>query len=283
MRNFGLINRTGGGGFFSNFFISLSLALDVEEKELIPYIVSDQTMFTKYNKNDKNDKNSWNWWFDQEIPNLNDNIIKMSYSNDDNFFYFPPPFYHGSNIYDVTKLWDRDEINKSRLFFNTFFKIKEHILEKSNFFFEKYMKEKINLGVMARGTEFNMIHPQYGNQTVYDYINKIKNVMLNYPEIDNIFVVTEDGDYIKIFENELDNVKYMNVFRRTHQSLEYCKHNWEWPYQYNLREDHTKILGDECLYQTLLLGKCDYLVCKENSISAGAIFFRENIKDVFYV
>lgn len=280
MRKFGLINRNGGG-FFSNFFVSLSLALDTEKENLIPYIVLDKTIFTKYDKN-KNDINSWNWWFEQQLPNSDDIIVNLPYLNDNNFYYLPPPFYYGTSILEKNKLWNRNEINKSREFFNKYFKIHNHILLQIEEYYLKYLSGKINLGVMIRGTEFNVIHPQFGNQTIYDYISVIKNVLELHPDIENIFVVTEDSDYLKILEKEF-NIIFMNVFRRVDQPLEYCKYNWEWPYEYNLRSNHTKILGDECLIQTLLLGKCDYLICKENGISAGAIFFKENIKDVFYV
>ena len=282
-REFGLANKNGGG-FFSNFFVSLSLALDAEKDNLIPYVILDKTIFTKYSDY-KGDANSWNWWFDQEIPDSNDTIIKLNYVNDNNFIYFPPPFYYNavdkSEVF--SKKWNRAEVDKSILFFNKYFKIKKHILQQTEDFYQKYLNGKVNLGVMARGTEFNLLHPQYGNQSVHDYINTVRDILKKQPEIDNIFLVTEDNDYVNLFKNTFDNVLVMDVFRRTTQSLEYCKYHWEWPYQGNPRPNHTKILGDECLSQTLILGKCDYLICKENSMSAGALFFKENIKNVYYV
>lgn len=283
-KKYGLVNKDGGGGFFSNFFVSLNLAMDCEKDNLIPYIVLDNTIFTKYSDY-KYDTNSWNWWFDQDIPDLNDEIVKLNYVNDRNFIYFPPPFYY--NVVDpsevFSKKWNRIEHEKSREYFNKYFKIKKHILKQTDDFYQKYLDGKINLGVMVRGLEFNVMHPQYGNQSVYDYIKSIRDILNKHPEIDNVFLVTEDDDYVGLIKKEFDNVFEMDVFRRTTQSIEYCKHHWEWPYQYKLRLNHTKILGDECLSQALLLGKCDYLLCKENGTSAGALFFKENLKNVYYV
>jgi hypothetical protein len=283
MRRFGLVNKDVGG-FFSNFFVALNLAMDGEKDGLIPYIVLDNTVFTRHSDY-KGDSNSWNWWFDQEIPNSEDSVVRLEYVNDRNFIYFPPPFYYNvvptSEVF--SKRWNRSEIDIGRNYFKKYFKIKDHILQKTEEFYSNNLKNKVSLGIMARGVEFNVMHPQYGNQTVYDYINSTKKILSQHPEIDRIFLVTEDGGYIYPFKKEFNNLVVMNVFRRINQPLAYCQTNWEWPYQYKARPNHTKILGDECLTQALLLGKCDYLLCKENGISAGALFFNENLKNVYYV
>jgi len=268
-RNFGLINISSGG-FFPNFFVSLSTAMDVEKNNLIPYIELNNTVFANYN--DVKNINTYNWWFEQQIPNDFDSKVNFN-QNNDNFYKFPAPF--GNNK------WNRKDIEESKNFFYKYFKIKEHILLQVNSYYDIYLKDKINVGVMARGTEFNTIHPQYGNHSVYTYIDSVKKILLEY-KIDNIFLVTEDGDFLTSFKNEFNNLLYMDVFRRTTQSLQYCKSNWKWCYENN-RPNHTKILGDECMIQSLLLGKCDYLICKYNSFSAGAILFNDNLKNVYYV
>ena len=70
-RKFGLakqsLNYKGGGGFFSNFFVSLSLTFECEKNNLTPYVVLDETPFTKYSDYNE-EKNSWNWWFYQRAP-----------------------------------------------------------------------------------------------------------------------------------------------------------------------------------------------------------------------
>jgi len=270
-KNFGLIN-IASGGFFSNFFVSLSTAIEADKNNLIPYVELNNTVFSQFSHEDN--VNTWNWWFDQEEPSSEDSIINVS-KNIESFLNFPAPFG------DIT--WNRKDICDSRLFFNNHFKIKEHILKMTHQYYDSFFKNKVILGVMARGTEFNNIHPQYGDQNVYTYVDEVKKVLLEHSEIDNIFLVTEDSDYIKVFDDIFDNLLYMNVFRRTTQTLEYCKRNWLWPYENSSRENHTRILGDECLYQALLLGKCDYLVCKRNSMAGAAVFFNDNLKNVYYV
>ena len=270
-KKFGLIN-IASGGFFSNFFVSLSTAIEANRNNLIPFVELNNTVFSQFSEEIK--VNTWNWWFDQDVPSSEDSIIRVT-QNIESFLHFPAPF--GDDK------WNRNNIYDSRLFFNNHFKIKQHILNITDQYYESFFKDKIVLDVMARGTEFNNIHPQYGNQDVYTYVDEVKKVLLENPEIDNVFLVTEDDDYVKIFDNVFDNLLFMNVFRRTTQTLEYCKNNWLWPYENNIRENHTKILGEECLYQALLLGKCDYLVCKRNCMAGAAVFFNDNLKNVYYV
>jgi len=266
----GVINISSGG-FFSNFFVTLSTAIETYNNGFEPYVVLNNTVFAKYS-NTKD--NTWEWWFDQYMLKTED-VVENVPQNCDHFKMFPAPFGDLS--------WSRKEIIESRKFFDRHFKIKKHILLKSDSYYENNIKNKITLGIMARGTEFNKIHPQYGNHNVYSYIVGVRNILKEHPEINNIFIVTEDNDWIKTFEKELNNVIYMDVFRRTTQPLTYCINNWEWCYENKNRENHTKILGDECIYQTLLLGKCEYLLCKRNSMSAGAILFNDNIKNVYYI
>jgi len=75
----------------------------------------------------------------------------------------------------------------------------------------------------------------------------------------------------------------MDVFRRTDENVEYCKMHGEWVYENPKRENHGKILGEECLIQSMLLGMCGYMVCKQCGTSSGAIFFQKKLKEVYYV
>jgi hypothetical protein len=49
------------------------------------------------------------------------------------------------------------------------------------------------------------------------------------------------------------------------------------------RNDHCKLLGEETIIQTKLLGKCDYLFGRLSGVFAGAVLWNENIKKVFKI
>jgi len=40
---------------------------------------------------------------------------------------------------------------------------------------------------MARGTELNYIHPQYGNQNANTYMGGVKDTIKKHPDIDVVF------------------------------------------------------------------------------------------------
>ena len=72
-----------------------------------------------------------------------------------------------------------------------------------------------------------------------------------------------------------------NIFRRTDETLEYMNRVFLWPNVDTKRENQNKLLGEETIIQTKLLGKCDYLFGIHSGIFAGAILWGENIKKIF--
>jgi hypothetical protein len=265
-----------GSGFFSNYFCVISMLYEVDELGYEPYIDLSNTAFVEgYNPYKdkcppKNLKNPWEFWFHQNPIQNTTNLIKINYSN---------------NRFNVNrKIWGVDEIVHARHLKDKYIKIHNHILDSVQSYYKQNFENKVVLGVMARGTEMNKIHPEYGNQSIQDYINQTKKVLAKEKNIDVIFVVSEDLTYIKEFEKHFSNVFYVkNVFRRTNETLDYTVKYPLWPCLDESRENHCKLLGDEMLMQALLLGKCDYLIAKVCGTASAAIFFSEKIKKVYYV
>jgi len=262
-------------GFFSNYFTVLSMIIDSDNQYLRPYVNLDNTSFIEnynpYTDNlPKNPVNTWNWWFEQEPINDTDNIVNIKFST--------------TNISHSEKMWGRKNLKYIKEFNDKYIKIKPHILKKINDYYAENFKDKIVLGVMARGSEMAHWHPEYGNQTIHTWIESTKNVLIKYPEINVIFLVTEDSNYIPIYLNEFPNTIYLeNIFRRTTESDEYVRKYPMWPNIANPRKNHNKLLGEECLIQAKLLGMCDYLLVKHCGTSSAAILFAtDNLKDVIY-
>jgi hypothetical protein len=74
-----------------------------------------------------------------------------------------------------------------------------------------------------------------------------------------------------------------NIFRRTDETDEYINRVHCWPNVSTKRPDHCKLLGEETIIQTKLLGKCDYLFGRLSGVFAGAVLWNENIKKVFKI
>ena len=120
--------------------------------------------------------------------------------------------------------------------------------------------------------------------TIEDYINNIKDILNKHPEITKIFVVSEDGEYIDTVQSEFpSSYAVPNVFRRTDETLEYMNRVHCWPNVSTKRQNHCKLLGDETIIQTKLLGKCDYLFGKQSGVFAGGVLWNENLKMVYKI
>jgi hypothetical protein len=267
-----------GSGFFGNFFTILSNIIGHENSGYYPYVNINKSVWAngydpRYDLSPpENADNPWDWWFDQPIPKTDDNIHYLPFVGN---AYFPAN----------TKVWGRNDIPYAKSVSDKYIKIKDHILEKINDFYEKNLKNEIVLGIMARGAEMGICHPEYGNQGINDWINETKKIISLHPKITKIFLVTEESYYVEEFKKEFDNLIYMtDVYRRTTESLEdivnfsllYCL--------VTPREDHKKLLGEECLIQAKLLSMSDYLSVKQCGTSSAAIFFADNnLKNVFYI
>lgn len=269
-----LESNKGGAGFFANYFFVLSSIMTSHRINLKPYVNLNNSAFVEnYNPYTdslpKNAENTWNWWFDQELPSEEDNLISVG----------------ASSFSQSEKFWKRNDIPYARSIADKYIHIKQHILKQIDVYYNEQLKNHIVLGVMARGCEMNRVHPEYGNQTIETWINSTKNILAKHSEIDLIFLVTEDSNYIITYLNEFPNAVYLKkVFRRTTETLDYINKFILWPCIANSRENHCRLLGEECLIQALLLSKCDYLLGKQCGTLSGAIFYaNENLKDVFYV
>jgi hypothetical protein len=262
-----------GYGFFSNFFRILDHIKVATEQGLEPYVDCSETAWVEgYNpfadaEPPKNAGNPWDWWFDQEPLTTKPTKVELDYLI----------FMHH------TKVWKRADVPEFRKVFQDHVKIKQYILDKVEDIYNREFKGKVVLGVMARGCEFNQGHPEFGNQTIDTWLNKTHEVLQEHKDIDRIFLVTEDCLYLKYFDAEYDNVFYLDVFRRTDETLDYMNKFNLWAIiAEHKRPNHKRLLGEECLIQALLLARCDYLIGKICGTFNAAVFFSDHAKEVYY-
>ena len=184
---------------------------------------------------------------------------------------------HGEHYFDKP-----EELKRQQKIDKLYIKPKIEILNKINDIYEKHLKGYIVLGVMARGSEYNKHHPMYGVFNINDYINEIKKVLKENPNINKLFIVSEEMEYVRILNEEFPNSYFVpNVFRRTDETDEYIDKVTIWPNVSTKRDNQSKLLGEEVIIQTKLLSKCDYLLGRLSGVFAGAIIWNENIKKVY--
>ena len=266
-----------GYGFFSNYRMCLETLIFLNKGNSLgkPYISWKKTTWVENfnpfeNKICTSNENPFDWWFDQEIPNKADSI---------HIIRGPKP----GSIIDHSKhyFYEKDFLNLQQNVDKLYIKPKKHILDKINEIYDKEFKNEVVLGVVARGSEYNVLHPFYGVYGIDHYISEIKKVLESNPKITKIYVVSEETDYIEKINNAFSNVFYVpNVFRRTDETEEYITKVHCWINVSKKRKNHTIQLGEECIIQTKLLGKCDYLCGRFCGLTAGAVLWNENIKDI---
>jgi hypothetical protein len=287
MKRYSLITPTKHGwhygyGFFSNYRICLEELIHHHESsnEEIPYISWANTTWVEEinpfeNKIGPSDINPFDFWFEQPYINPDD-VVKLNEY---------PSHNYGTIIDHAQHYFDNEiELNRQQTIDKLYIKPKKYILDKIDEIYEKEFKGHIVLSLMARGTEYNLHHPMYGVFGVEDYIREVNKILSEYPEITKLFIVSEDMEYIDALTKSFPNSYFMSdVFRRTDETMEYINHVHCWPNVSKKREDHCRLLGEEVIIQTKLMGKSDYLFGRLSGMLAGGVLWNENIKKVFKI
>ena len=287
MKTYSLITPTKHGwhygyGFFSNYRICLEELIHHHESGStdIPYISWANTTWVEEinpfeNKIEPSNINPFDFWFEQPKININD-IIKINE-------YLPSNY--GTIIDHAQHYFDKpNELNRQQNIDKLYIKPKKYILDKINEIYDIEFKGHIILAIMARGTEYNLHHPMYGIFGVDDYIKEINKILEEHPEITKLFIVSEDMAYIDALTKAFPNSYFTpNSFRRTDETMEYINHVHCWPNVSKKRKDHCRLLGEEVIIQSKLMGKCDYLFGRLSGMLAGGVLWNENIKKVFKI
>jgi hypothetical protein len=254
-----------GVGFAGNIFIILNA---------LNYLNDNDKLFVDMETNDCvctekasllfDTNNCWEYYFDQ---------IKID-NNFQNLNYHLPPILK----YDDKAAFLNPEIftHLKKKFYNSF-KLKPYLVKKIDEYYSINLKNKTTLGVQIRLTDMK----QYHNVSPLNrYIEKINNILLENPSIQQLFLATDDGSIIQTLSENINvPVLYHNDMSRA--SVEAPNLN---PYDRykNGGENHMYNLSMECLIEILTLTKCDYLLKADiSALSITASILSENIKQVY--
>lgn len=169
-------------------------------------------------------------------------------------------------------------ITRARQLFFKNFSIRKEILDCVQQQYEKLLLDRTSLGVQIRLTDMAKYHKVAG---VAAYIRRIKQIMKQQPQIDTLFVATDDSKVFEAIAKEIQIpiVYQEDICRATEQkpmSESYARY-----YDTN-RNGHRYLLGKEVLIDALLLSRCDFLLKADtSSVSQLAIVFGKDIKKVY--
>jgi hypothetical protein len=260
-------HQFAGVGFAGNIFITLNaLMYTTLNDKLYIDMETNECVCTEKNSLMFETKNCWEYYFEQNNINSNeptiniDSLISARIQYEDrNMFMYPNNF-----------------IELKEKFYNSF-KLKTYLKELLDDYYEKNIKNKVTLGVQVRLTDMKNYH---NVSPVEAYIEKINQILIEHPEIEQIFLATDDSLAIKEIQDsiKIPIIYYEDMFRANEQN----PHLHPYDRFMDARENHKYKLGVECIQEIFTLAKCDYLLKADvSSVSIIASILSENIKLVY--
>jgi len=257
-------------GFFSNYFSVLSTMKDCVVQNLIPYVDATNTWFNPtcdFQNNTVSDSsiNPWDWWFVQNTKEQSNPFIEVSLNR-----------HHIPHVpKDFMRLPDRSEF---KVVANHYCPIKSHILEEEESLYKKHIEGKNTLGILARGTEMLVHHLEYPKTSANIWPEAVRTCLEQYPDIDNIFLVSDDKNIISSVVSAYPQTKYLeHFFRSTNQTEEELSDKYKpwWLTSPDNNPNHRRRLGEESLIQVRLLSRCNYFIGSHSGMFNATTFFNE--------
>ena len=253
---FYLIKRSPGTGMFSNVTFILNHLKICKKFDFVP-VIDMENFKTIYNEKVKikNNKNAWNYYFENlNLYTLNE-VYKSKYvlvTNDKFFNFFS---------YNIDK--DKELIQ----LLNDNIKLNKYLQKMYKKTLKKFNKKKI-LGIHFRGTSYKRSagHPLPATKK---QMKEITEKILRDNDVDMIFLVTEELNYLSFFKKNFKNkLFYLSSSYRSNRNDAFKI------YPRNL---HRYKLGREAVLESILLSHCDYFIYLCSNISSAAISFNKNI------
>jgi hypothetical protein len=269
MINYGLVafgRPSESSGFYSNYFSVLSTIRQVVEQDLTPLINTTNSWFNPtcdFKEDVVTDPsiNPWDWWFEQDLQEGNITPIGIERKF---IFHNPSHFLTHTDLPYFRTLADK------------YCKIRSHILQEEEELHKWFLKGKTTLGILARGTEMLQHHKEYPKVGPQDWPGVIKFCLEQHPDVDNLFLVSDDVEIVKNILIAYPQVRFLSHYFRSSvqdkESFQNANEPW-WLHSPNGNPDHRRRLGEECLIQARLLARCQYFVGAYSGVTNAAHFF----------
>lgn len=285
-----------GGDFFYNYFRILEQLAVMDQTYrnedgkllAVPYIDWSKSFFVDNNNIvehiswdtsssylDKEYNPWYEWFIEPNITNITSEIISESY-------------YEHRLLKSDGNFWrDDNPINYYYKKINAKFNIlRPHIIQKINNFYNNNLKGSTILGVIANFKQDETLHNLSDSKDLNWYLYTIKRLLNENPEIDKVFLITNDEIAVDIFVDKIPNIIYCDVFRRSwskaHNKSDQANF-WTFnPYWWadTVRPNHGVLLGEEFLIQAHLMAKCKVILARQSWLLNGVMLLNENIKKI---
>jgi hypothetical protein len=256
-----------GVGFAGNIFITLNALTHLGEGDkLFVDMETHECVCTEKDVKLHDTNNSWEYYFDQTTINEGETIKHMDSLISANIHY------ENRDVF----MYPKNFVALKEKFFDSF-QLKPYLVKLLDDYYNENIKGKVTLGMQVRLTDMKHYH---NVSPVSSYIDRVKVILKNKPEIEQIFLATDDGTIIESIIESLDIpvLYYEDMFRA--DAVNPHLHPYD---RFKAdREQHRYKLGVECIQEIFTLSKCDYLFKADiSSVSIIASILSENIKEVY--
>jgi hypothetical protein len=159
--------------------------------------------------------------------------------------------------------WFAEQRRKGRESVRRWVRVKPHVMEKVERFYDEHMKGRHVLGLHIRGTDLRYAPPV----SPAEYFDSIERHLAEHPDA-NLFLAT-------------DQVQYLELIRKRYGSivLHYdCLRSSTSTAPFNMKTGSPYRKGEDVLIDVILLARCAFLIRGASNIPEMAIYFSEALE-----
>ena len=259
-------------GFFSNFLGMLNQLYYAERSNLIPVIIWGPVFL--YYEPTAPSGNAWEYYF-EPVSHLKyeptDRIGNATYRGDQWW-----PHRYSPSGYQIPEntvhQYNQDIRNLCYGLINKYIKIKPHIQDKVNAFYQQNMQGNVTIGIHLRGSDK---YTEVGHVNHYQMLVKANQLAQQFGPNTQFFVATDEQRLLNLAKAHL-NGKIIHQDTTKTESLHNLSHVQS-ILQQHAGQVNKLILGEEVLIDALLLARCNAFVHSISLVSQGAAYFNPHM------
>lgn len=274
-----IYRSAGGAGFFSNYVWVLGHVVFARKFGYIPVVDMEhyQTLYSE-EQPVSGTCNAWNYYFED----VSDISLQEVYEQGNYVLGKDMPLHKYAEKYceQEYRFPTSEAVSYYAPFIERYLKVRQELREEFDAKWDRNTASSNQvLGVHIRGTDMknNLGHPVPADAQTY--LQRVRAVLNEHPDIDSVFLATDENDVKEIFEMAFRDTTYtlfMNEAFRVWDTDADKKTGIHELQIENARPLHKYLLGKEVLQDAWFLHKCDYLVCGHSNISNVAILWNGN-------
>ncbi|HLB94167.1 MAG TPA: hypothetical protein VJJ81_02875 [Candidatus Babeliales bacterium] len=256
--------------FFSNFIGVLNHLLWADRNGKIPVVYWGENFL--YYEPTAPSQNAWQYYF-EPVSKLDYNFSEDKFDN----LVGGVPQYWVKDGYQLThnnqSAYQQGLRDACHDIIDKYIKVRNHIKTKVDSFYDMHMKSVITIGIHLRGSDK---YTEVGHIDVYKIINQANELANSLGDNVQFFVATDEIRLLNLAKKHLNRP----MINRESTKIENLHTNLS-IVQYMLADEkgnlNKLLLGEEVLIDTLLLSKCNTLICTPSLVSQGAAYFNNKI------